>query len=209
METLKSILSYIKHIVITPVLFTYRLLINTAIAGFIMLFVCYFVYTILQLFGILPPDIIVNDPAILPIPNIWKLAFLCLQIGLVEEGVFRYLIFDKIFRQWFKLPIFTATIIASILFGCAHFNNMHEGWGFWNVLPQVIGASFIGVWLTYVYRKFGLAMAIFTHGLYDFYCFTSYSAWSWWIIISIGIFYLMLVLFGRLPIYAKYIKETE
>jgi membrane protease YdiL (CAAX protease family) len=209
MDVIRNILSYIKHLVTTPVLFSYRLFINTAVSGFIMMFVCFFVYTVLQLLGILPPDIVVVDPQILPVKHFWQLCFLCLQIGIMEEVIFRYLIFDKMFRQWFRIPVFTATILASVLFGLAHFNNITVFHGFWEVLPQVIGASFIGIWLTYIYRKFGLAMAIFTHGLYDFYCFVSYSAWSWWIVITIGIFYLMLLWVGKLPTYeGKTDKKT-
>ncbi len=88
-----------------------------------------------------------------------------LIVGLQEETVFRYLLQDKLFKGFFKIPTKYSIVTARVLFGAAHLAN---GWGIPFSVPQAVGATCAGLLWGYIYEKRGLAMCMLSHGLYDF-----------------------------------------
>lgn len=96
--------------------------------------------------------------------NFYRLFRFFLMVGCAEEGLFRYLLYDKILKGYFNLHRAVALAISAILFGAAHLSNpAGVPW----TIPQATGAAFAGVLFGYVYEKRGLHMAILVHGLYD------------------------------------------
>lgn len=72
----------------------------------------------------------------------------------VEEFVFRYVIFEKILKNKVGIPI--AIIISSLIFGIIHFN-----------LKAFIPITFIGVVNCYLIHKKGYWYAVFNHFIFN------------------------------------------
>jgi len=85
-------------------------------------------------------------------------------VGAIEELYFRYFVMDCILIQWLKSPVWFAVAFSSITFGLAHLGNP-GGWH--STLPQAVGAIGAGLWFAYIYRRWGLHLAILTHAVYN------------------------------------------
>lgn len=143
-----------------------KLIKYTAVFTFISVVIATVAKFIIDILHPMPPIIL---PNLFDISDITSLIAICLTIGLVEEGLFRYLIYDCILKQWFKFPIIVAMFISASLFGLAHFNNaLLNNISFWYVVPQVVMALIGGLFFVYIYEKVGLHLAILTHAAYDF-----------------------------------------
>jgi membrane protease YdiL (CAAX protease family) len=94
---------------------------------------------------------------------------ICLTIGILEEGMFRYLLYDCILQRWWKSPARLALWISALAFGAVHFGNAAAlGLPLIHALPQVVGAALVGFWMAYLYKRMGLHFAILTHTCYNF-----------------------------------------
>ena len=80
-------------------------------------------------------------------------------VGLVEELVFRGVVFNLLLRAFPKTKggITGAVVLGGVLFGLMHFSNMGAGVKFSSCLIQVISAGLMGVLFLYdirVYTQF-------------------------------------------------------
>lgn len=73
---------------------------------------------------------------------------------IVEEFVFRYLIFQKILKK--KSGIYIAAIVSSLLFGLVHYN-----------LKAFIPIAFIGLMNCYLIEKEGYWYSVFNHMMFN------------------------------------------
>lgn len=144
-----------------------QVIMYTSVTAFLMISIYTLVSLLLRWLHPMPPISEVSNPfagfdAI-------TLISICLSIGLVEEGMFRYLLYDCILRKWLRFPIVISAILSAMMFGAAHFNNaIVSQISLWYVVSQVIGAAGLGVFFVYLYEKLGLHMTIVVHACYDF-----------------------------------------
>ena len=95
-----------------------------------------------------------------------------LSIGLLEETVWRYLIFGNMVTVWKDRKYGTglAVFVSSLFFGLCHYMNMLTGGQ--ELIPtsiQVLMAFCMGVFLAAVYYRTGnIAVPIFIHGILNF-----------------------------------------
>lgn len=181
----------------------------TTIGAFIMISACTITQFILVLFNAWPVFVPSYDGLFQMPSGVLELIALGITIGILEEGIFRYLIMDCFFRRWLRFPFWAALIFSALYFGLAHLNNLAaipDGYGVL-VVPQVVGASIMGLWLGYIYVKQGLHMAILSHAAYDFVLFyiARYDA-NTEDIIAISWMLLGAVFFGIFVLH-KYIKH--
>lgn len=81
---------------------------------------------------------------------------LILARGKTEEPWYRYLLGGFGYRKWMLIFL----ILSAFLFGLAHY----DGWGAWKVIPSFVMGLFIG----YLFVRYGLYAAISMHFLTDF-----------------------------------------
>lgn len=76
-------------------------------------------------------------------------------VGLVEELVFRGLVFNLLLRAFPKTKggITGAVVLGGVLFGLMHFSNMGAGVKFSSCLIQVISAGLMGVLFCMIYAS--------------------------------------------------------
>ena len=110
-------------------------------------------------YNMIPP--VISDPY--KYMGIAEVLITMFAVGLFEETYFRYLVMDCMMGKWLKWGPTSALIVSAIMFGGAHMAN--AGWPF--SLPQSIGAFGAGLWFGFLYRKYGLHFAIFTHAVYN------------------------------------------
>ena len=92
-----------------------------------------------------------------------------LLAGVAEEIIFRYLIFNLICLQYFKLGITKSIIISSLLFGIVHINQyLSFGVNIYNTLLVILQAIPAGIIFAYVYSQTNLTTAILLHFTLDF-----------------------------------------
>ncbi len=95
-----------------------------------------------------------------------------LSIGLLEETVWRYLIFGNMVTAWKDKNYGTglAVFVSSLFFGLCHYMNMLTGGQ--ELIPtsvQVVMAFCMGVFLAAVYYRTGnILVPIFIHGILNF-----------------------------------------
>jgi membrane protease YdiL (CAAX protease family) len=91
-------------------------------------------------------------------------AYDALLAGVSEEIVFRYIIFNLICLQYFKLGITKSIIISSLLFGLIHINQyLSFGVNIYNTLLVILQAIPAGTIFAYVYTQTNLTTAILLH----------------------------------------------
>ncbi|MEW9094992.1 MAG: CPBP family intramembrane glutamic endopeptidase [Clostridiaceae bacterium] len=73
---------------------------------------------------------------------------------IVEEFIFRWLFFEKIFKD--RLGIYISSILTSLIFSMVHFNLMSFPSIFW-----------IGLFNCYLIHKHGYWYAVFNHGFFN------------------------------------------
>uniref|UniRef100_A0A6C0FKY6 CAAX prenyl protease 2/Lysostaphin resistance protein A-like domain-containing protein n=1 Tax=viral metagenome TaxID=1070528 RepID=A0A6C0FKY6_9ZZZZ len=96
-------------------------------------------------------------------------AYDALLAGVSEEIVFRYIIFNLICLQYFKLGITKSIIISSLLFGIVHINQyLSFGVNIYNTLMVILQAIPAGAIFAYVYSQTNLTTAILLHFTVDF-----------------------------------------
>jgi len=143
----------------------------TSIAAFLMISVCAIVSFLVNYFH---PLRNINEFSIYSSFTLIELISLALTIGILEEVMFRYFIYDCMLQKWLKSPKIIAMVISSLGFGLAHANNASVmGINIWYVVPQIIGAAVLGFFFVWLYEKIGLHMCILVHALYDFLCIFS------------------------------------
>jgi membrane protease YdiL (CAAX protease family) len=166
-----------------------KILLLASVGAFLMICTGSIISTIISYFIKLPslPNVANPFESFDPI----SLISLCLTIGILEEGMFRYLFYDCLLKKWLKAPHVLAMVISALLFGAAHFNNaLVLNISLWYVVPQVIGAAVMGFFFVYLYNKFGLHVAILVHALYDYSVFMASEQTLWnnvlWVAFYLG-----------------------
>ncbi len=107
----------------------------------------------------------------------WQSVFNCLTIGVVEEGIFRLLIFNWFlskYRQNF-FGTFFAALISSFWFALMHFSNLiTQAESLYYVICQTLSAFFFGfMCATIYYYSKAIWIPIVFHALNDFVAFSS------------------------------------
>lgn len=138
-----------------------------AISGAIMIPLVFATQAVTDYLGFSVPDI---TKSLIPADPTWQiLAGMFLIVGILEENIYRYFLQDCILGRMMKFKLMPAVIIASLIFGLAHFSNaVVLGIPPMAILPQVVGAAGVGLWFGYLYNRRGLHFVILTHALYDF-----------------------------------------
>lgn len=127
-----------------------------------------------------------------------------LTAGIFEEAVFRggllYLLLKKM--SHYKNPPLIAALVSSLVFGCAHLENLFFTGQTWNAtLQQVFTAAILGLIFAIIYLRTGsLIYPIILHFLNDAVSFfqtdnlnnTSVS----WFVVVIGVVALLILLIG-------------
>ena len=215
----KLIFKFIKKLIVgtlarywSAIKYTFLVGWATLINAFLMMSVVYALYWYLQWIGVWPSFVPIGDGGYVP-SNLTELAALALTIGIMEEVIFRYFIMDCLLMRWIKMPFIWAMIISAVGFGLAHFNNAVPGYAI-ITLPQVVGAGVAGLWFAYLYKRFGLHLAILTHACYDggLFALTMYNVKNSNEIIALamllgGIFFVLLLLYNRYK--TKYLIEKS
>jgi hypothetical protein len=183
----------------------------TLVQAFVMMSVVYALYWYLQWIGVWPTFMPVGEAY--PLGSLTELVALALTIGIMEEIAFRYFLMDCILMRWIKMPFIWAMVISAVGFGLAHFSNAVPGYAI-VTLPQVVGAGAAGLWFAYLYKRFGLHLAILTHAAYDggLFALTFYKIEKANEILALamllgGIFFTLLILYTRYK--KKYIEDMS
>ena len=107
----------------------------------------------------------------------WQSVFNCLTIGVVEEGIFRLLIFNWFlskYRQNF-FGVFLAALISSLWFALMHFSNLiTQAENLYYVIDQATYTLYLGfMCATIYYYSKSILIPIFFHAFNDFVAFSS------------------------------------
>ncbi|AAK76801.1 CPBP family intramembrane glutamic endopeptidase [Clostridium acetobutylicum] len=108
---------------------------------------------------------------LLPISNIVVFIAAMVAVGIAEEFIFRGIILnlfiDKFGRT--KKGVLGAIIISSIMFGCAHMNNVFSGISLKGAFIQAMGTIMLGALLAAVYlRTRNIWVVAILHAFMDF-----------------------------------------
>ncbi|MDN6968228.1 CPBP family intramembrane metalloprotease [Oenococcus sp. UCMA 17063] len=107
--------------------------------------------------------------------------FDCLTIGVVEEGIFRLLIFNWFlskYRQSF-FGVLLAALISSFWFALMHFSNLiTQAESLYYVICQMFFAFYLGfMCATIYYYSKAIWIPIVFHALNDFVAYSSNPSW--------------------------------
>jgi hypothetical protein len=92
-----------------------------------------------------------------------------MQAGLLEELLFRLLVFNIILLKVFKLNVTTSIIISSLLFGLIHITHyIYFGESISKTVITIIQAIFAGFLLPFLYANTNLSTVILLHFLTDY-----------------------------------------
>lgn len=92
-----------------------------------------------------------------------------MQAGLLEELLFRLLVFNIIMLKVFKLNVTTSIIISSLLFGLIHITHyIYFGESISKTVITIIQATFMGLLYSYLYANTNLSTVILVHFLTDY-----------------------------------------
>jgi hypothetical protein len=92
-----------------------------------------------------------------------------MQSGLLEELLFRLLVFNIIMLKVFKLNVTTSIIISSLLFGLIHITHyIYFGESISKTVITIIQATFTGFLLPFLYANTNLSTVILVHFLTDY-----------------------------------------
>lgn len=126
----------------------------------------------------------------------------CLSTGLLEEYVWRGIVFHIFWKAWGKKKegVYASVLVSSICFGACHYMNLLAGQDFLSTSQQVISATCMGVFLSALFLNTNhLLVPVLVHGLCNFSNFFmneilgwDYSVWKYdsilqWIL-AIGYF---------------------
>ncbi|MFT8729331.1 MAG: CPBP family intramembrane glutamic endopeptidase [Oenococcus oeni] len=111
----------------------------------------------------------------------WQSIFDCLTIGVVEEGIFRLLIFNWFlnrYRQNF-LGVLSAALISSFWFALMHFSNfLTKAENLYYVISQMFFAFCLGfICATIYYYSKSILIPIVFHAFNDFVAYSSNQSW--------------------------------
>ena len=92
-----------------------------------------------------------------------------MQAGLLEELLFRLLVFNLIMLKLLKLDVTTSIIISSLLFGLIHITHyIYFGENISKTVITIIQATFMGLLYSYLYANTNLSTVILLHFLTDY-----------------------------------------
>ena len=92
-----------------------------------------------------------------------------MQAGLLEELLFRLLVFNIIMLKVFKLNVTTSIIISSLLFGLIHITHyIYFGESISKTVITIIQATFTGFLFPFLYANTNLSTVILVHFLTDY-----------------------------------------
>ena len=92
-----------------------------------------------------------------------------MQPGLLEELLFRLLVFNIIMLKVFKLNVTTSIIISSLLFGLIHLTHyIYFGQSISKTVITIIQATFTGFLFSFIYANTNLSTVILVHFLTDY-----------------------------------------
>lgn len=84
----------------------------------------------------------------------------CIIAPITEEFSIRYFLYGYILKDKFKFNMYLAAIISSMIFALMH-----------DSLYGIVNAFVAGLFLTWVYQKYGLGYAIATHFIFNLIAF--------------------------------------
>lgn len=87
-----------------------------------------------------------------------------LVVALCEELFFRGLLLPEC-KVRLHLSRLQASLLVSLLFGLAHFVNIHNSYGLYLILGQMVYAFGVGLLLSYLYFARGLRLCVIVHGV--------------------------------------------
>lgn len=106
-----------------------------------------------------------------------------MSIGLLEETIWRKVIFLNTVRKWgdSQKGIICAVIFPVLLFGLCHYMNMlSAGQGFYDTSKQVLSSICMGVFLSGIYYRTGkFIVPVIIHGLCNFSNFFMNEMLGW------------------------------
>lgn len=113
----------------------------------------------------------------------------CMTVGLLEETVWRRVIFRELLSRWgTKRGILCAVFVSATLFGLCHYMNLLTGGQtFAETSVQVLSAFCMGVFLAGIYLRTGyFFLPVLIHGVCNFSNFFmnemlgwDYKLWKW------------------------------
>ena len=87
-----------------------------------------------------------------------------LVVALCEELFFRGLLLPEC-KVRLHLSRLQASLLVSLLFGLAHFVNLHNSFSLYLILGQMVYAFGVGLLLSYLYFAYGLWLCVVVHGM--------------------------------------------
>ncbi len=92
-----------------------------------------------------------------------------MQAGLLEELLFRLLVFNLIMVKFLKLDVTTSIILSSILFGLIHLTHYYYfDENISETVITIIQATFVGVLYAFLYANTNLSTVILLHFVTDY-----------------------------------------